>query len=147
MKLVVNVENARELLTTNREKHINEHRLQLDAWKVEYEKFTNQLKEWSASQGEDGKFAHRPSEPQKPKYHVHSYDKLLRKLEVHVVSTIELSTEGYGSNEYDQIFENQFEWSNSFQGLTAAYINNGTITADKISSASISNAMIGNIGE
>lgn len=145
MKLVVNVQQAKDLLTANREKHINEYQLQLEAWKVEYEKYTESLKAWSQQTGENGDYDKRPNEPHKPQYHVHSYDKLLRKLDVHTVSTIEIDEGGFGNNEYDQIFENKFDWSRDFQGLTASYINSGSIKADTIRGASINNALIGDI--
>jgi hypothetical protein len=139
MKLVVNVEQAKAILTENRTKHIEEYKLQLIAWKEEYEKWTNDLKEWSKNQGEKGNFTHRPGEPVKPSYHPESYDALLRKLSVHVGETVEIDAVGnYNTNEYEQIFENKFQWSGSFRGLTASYINSGSLTADKIEASSIS---------
>jgi hypothetical protein len=138
LKLIVNVQQAKDLLTVNREKHIEEYKLQLEAWKVEYEKWSNDLKAWSQAAGEGGEFVKRPNEPHKPGYHVHSYDKLLRKLGVHVETNVEIDAAGsYGNNEYEQIFENKFDWSGSFRGLTASYINNGSLTADKITASSL----------
>lgn len=134
MKLVVDKSNALGLLVSNKHKHIAEYELQLEAWKKAYMEYTNDLNDWSQSQPTDGDATMRPLEPSKPRYHVEHYDKLIRKLEVHTEKTIELG-DSYGDNEYDKIFENQFDWSHGFTTLSANYISTGHIAANSLKTA------------
>lgn len=145
MRLVVDVEKAKELLIKNREQHLAEYDLQLEAWKVEYEKYGEALKVWSQAQGVEGSFKDRPHEPHKPNYFVQSYDKLIGKLSVHVEPTIQIeSAKGYGIGEYEHIFENKFDWSSSFENITASYISTGSLSSDKLASAGINRAIVRN---
>lgn len=132
MKLIVDVQDALRRLTKNKQKHIAEYDLQLEAWKAAYLDYTESLKFWSASQGEQGAELQAPKEPIKPQYYVAEYDKLIAKLNIHLGKGIELD-DAY-SKEYEQIFENQFEWSNRFTTLSGNYITAGYLSADSIDS-------------
>jgi hypothetical protein len=129
MKLVVSVRVALNILKANRDKHVAEYELQLEAWKKAYAEHTEALREWSQEQPSNEEETRRPKEPNKPQYHVKSYDRLINKLTAHVLDTIELSNDRFGGNdEYDQIFENKFDWSGSFASLSAGYITTGHIS-------------------
>jgi hypothetical protein len=131
MKLIVDVQDALQRLTKNKQKHIAEYDLQLEAWKAAYLDYSDSLKFWSSSQGEQGAETQAPKEPIKPHYHIEEYNKLIAKLNIHLGKGIELD-DTY-SKEYDQIFENKFEWSNRFTTLSSSYITAGYINAaDKL---------------
>lgn len=134
MKLLVNKMDAIELLESNKEKHVAEYELQLEAWKKAYAEHTEALNKWA--QSSDHKEVPQPKEPFKPKYYVAEYDKLIQKLTVHQQALIELDADGY-SKEYEKIFENSFEWSNSFATLSSNYISSGHISSSKISAIRI----------
>lgn len=131
MKLIINVQAAIHNLTENKQRHVAEYELQLEAWKKAYTEYTDSLKTWSQEQPSDGEATRRPQEPVKPEYYVKSYDKLISKLSVHTLSTIEIDTHGFNS-EYEQIFENKFEWSDRFASISGGYINTGHIPAASI---------------
>jgi hypothetical protein len=132
MKLVIDVAKAVDILADNKQRHVAEYELQLEAWKKAYSEYTDSLKAWSQEQPSDGEATKRPQEPTKPEYYVGSYDKLIRKLGVHMEDTIEIDADGY-SNEYEQIFENKFEWSGRFASISGGYITSGHINAASLS--------------
>lgn len=132
MKLIVNVEDAVNILKENRQRHVAEYELQTEAWKKAYTDYTDALKKWSQEQPTDGEATTRPLEPHKPDYYVESYNALLKKLSLHTKAVIELS-DNYG-NDYEEIFENKFNWSNRFASLTGGYVTSGYIDSAAISS-------------
>lgn len=133
MRLQVNKQKAIQVLEQNRERHLAEYELQMEAWKKAYTEHTESLNRWAQDQSTTTEGTVRPAEPQKPKYYGEHYDKLIGKLSVHELELIELDDSGYGGGEYEKIFENEFEWSGNFMSLSGSYITSGHINSADIS--------------
>jgi len=131
MKLIVSREAALTKLKANKDRHIEEYKLQMEAWKTAHTEWTDSMKKWSQNQPTDAQGTKSPKQPVQPQYYVHSYDKLIRKLELHQHINVEIDDSSYNSD-YEQIFENKFDWSQSFASMSSGYITTGHLKASDV---------------
>lgn len=113
MKLIISKKVALETLYKNKQKHIDTYEETIKGWQRKMEEFSSELNKWAQEGGDP---QDRPREHQKPQNYTEEYDALIKKLEHHVLDTIEI--EEY---EFDQIINDRFDWSSGFLSTASFY--------------------------
>lgn len=113
-RIAVATQTVLQRLHEHRKSHIDEYEGQLNGWKAEMEAYATKVNEWAAKGGEKDK----PHQPHKPNDYTAEYDELIAMVSEHIMENMTLT-----QNDFQIIFQDKFQWTESF-GLASSMYNN-----------------------
>jgi hypothetical protein len=114
MDITMDTHVVSQILQKNKQKHIEEYKLQLDGWKAKMEEYNDHMKGWATNGG----VGLRPKEPIKPHNYLETYDKYINMLGNHTDLRIVIS-----EFQYEELINDNFNWKSGFVANTTLYSN------------------------